>query len=203
MNNNKIRYKQRDFHLQEIDKFTDLDWSLEKYGCGPTSIANILRNYGFEVDPIDIAKKILFDKNGNFDKTYLRNRGINDKGLIYCIERLIKEDKFNISYEIVKIDFLNINSQKEKIIDLVKQGNMAIIHVGPSAESPLTFSKNGHYLVISDIDEDNNFYVINSNKIGDNQLGIPFDYDTIIKNMLGRKDSFNFLFIKKLSNIDK
>ncbi len=203
MNNNKIRYKQRDFHLQEIDKFTDLDWSLEKYGCGPTSIANILRNYGFKVNPIDIAKKILFDKNGNFDKTYLRNRGINDKGLIYCIERLIKEDKFNISYEIVKIDFLNVNSQKEKIIDLVKQGNMAIIHVGPSEVSPLTFSKNGHYLVISDIDEDNNFYVINSNKIGDNQLGIPFDYDTIIKNMIGRKDSFNFLFIKKLSNIDK
>ena len=197
MNNNKIRYKQRDFHLQE------LDWSLEKYGCGPTSIANILRNYGFKVNPIDIAKKILFDKNGNFDKTYLRNRGINDKGLIYCIERLIKEDKFNISYEIVKIDFLNVNSQKEKIIDLVKQGNMAIIHVGPSEVSPLTFSKNGHYLVISDIDEDNNFYVINSNKIGDNQLGIPFDYDTIIKNMIGRKDSFNFLFIKKLSNIDK
>lgn len=203
MNNNKIRYKQRDFHLQEIDKFTDLDWSLEKYGCGPTSIANILRNYGFEVDPIDIAKKILFDKNGDFDKTYLRNRGINHKGLIYCIERLIKEDKFNISYEIVKIDFLNVNSQKKRIIDLVKQGNMAIIHVGPSAESPLTFSKNGHYLVISDIDENNNFYVINSNKIGDNQLGIPFDYDTIIKNMIGRKDSFNFLFIKKLSNIDK
>ena len=145
----------------------------------------------------------MFDKNGNFDKTYLRNRGINDKGLIYCIERLIKEDKFNISYEIVKIDFLNVNSQKEKIIDLVKQGNMAIIHVGPSEVSPLTFSKNGHYLVISDIDEDNNFYVINSNKIGDNQLGIPFDYDTIIKNMIGRKDSFNFLFIKKLSNIDK
>ena len=56
-NNNKIRYKQRDFHLQEIDKFTDLDWNLEKYGCGPTSIANILRNYGFKVNPIDIAKK--------------------------------------------------------------------------------------------------------------------------------------------------
>ncbi len=30
MNTNRIRYKQRDFHLDEIDKFTDLDWSLEK-----------------------------------------------------------------------------------------------------------------------------------------------------------------------------
>ena len=198
MNTNRIRYKQRDFHLKEIDNLTDIDWSLEKYGCGPTSIANILKNYGFDVNPIDVAKKILFDNDGNFDNTYLRNRGINDKGLIYCIERLIKEDKFNITYDIVKIDFSNPNNQKQKVIDLMKQGNMAIIHVGPSEISPLTFSKNGHYLVISDIDSDNNFYVINSNEIGDNQLGVPFDYDTIIKNMTGRKDSFNFLFIKKL-----
>ena len=198
MNTNRIRYKQRDFHLKEIDNLTDIDWSLEKYGCGPTSIANILKNYGFDVNPIDKKKKILFDNDGNFDNTYLRNRGINDKGLIYCIERLIKEDKYNITYDIVKIDFSNPNNQKQKVIDLMKQGNMAIIHVGPSEISPLTFSKNGHYLVISDIDSDNNFYVINSNEIGDNQLGVPFDYDTIIKNMTGRKDSFNFLFIKKL-----
>ena len=198
MNTNRIRYKQRDFHLKEIDKLIELDWSLEKYGCGPTSIANILVNYGFEVNPIDVAKKILFDKKGNFDTTYLRNRGINDKGLVYCIERLIEEDKFNITYEIVKIDFSNPNTQKQKTVDLMKEGNMAIIHVGPSEISPLTFSKNGHYLVISDIDEKNKFYVINSNKIGDEQLGKSFDYDTIIKNMTGRKESFNFLFIKKV-----
>ena len=196
MNTNRIRYKQRDFHLDEIDKFTDLDWSLERFGCGPTSIANILANYGYDVTPVNMAKKILFDEQGKFDEKFLRNRGINDNGLIYCLDRLIQEDKMNIDYEIVKIDFSNPNNQKEKIIDLVKKGNMAIIHVGPSEISPLTFSKNGHYLVISDIDENNNFYVINSNKIGDTQLGVPFEYDTIIKNMTGRKDSFNFLFIK-------
>lgn len=198
MNTNRIRYKQRDFHLKELDNLTDIDWSLEKYGCGPTSVANVLKNYGFDVNPIDMAKKILFDSDGNFDNTYLRNKGINDRGLIYCLERLIKEDKFNITYNIVKIDFSNPNNQKQIVIDLMKQGNMAIIHVGPSEISPLTFSKNGHYLVISDIDSDNNFYVINSNEIGDTQLGIPFDYETIIKNMTGRKDSFNFLFIEKL-----
>lgn len=198
MNTNRIRYKQRDFHLKEIDNLTDIDWSLEKYGCGPTSVANVLKNYGFDVNPIDMANKILFDSDGNFDSTYLRNKGINDRGLIYCLERLIKEDKFNITYNIIKIDFSNPNNQKQKVIDLMKQGNMAIIHVGPSEISPLTFSKNGHYLVISDIDSDNNFYVINSNEIGDNQLGVPFDYETIIKNMTGRKESFNFLFIKKL-----
>lgn len=198
MNTNRIRYKQREFHLDEIEKYTDLDWSLERFGCGPTSIANILVNYGYHVTPVDMAKKILFDNQGEFDDTFLRNRGINDKGLIYCLDRLIQEDKMNIDYEIVKIDFSKPNNQKEKIIDLVKKGNMAIIHVGPSEISPLTFSKNGHYLVISDMDENDNFYVINSNKIGDNQLGVPFDYDTIIKNMTGRKDSFNFLFIKNI-----
>ena len=57
MNTNRIRYKQRDFHLKEIDNLTDIDWSLEKYGCGPTSIANVLKNYGFDVNPIDMAKK--------------------------------------------------------------------------------------------------------------------------------------------------
>lgn len=199
MNKNRIRYKQRDFHLRDIDKL-ELDWSLEKYGCGPTSIANILVNYGYNINPIDVAKKILFDKNNNFDKTYLRNRGINDKGLVYCLDRLINEENLKINYEIVKIDFSNPEIQKNKIIELIRNGNMAIIHVGPSEHSLLTFSNNGHYLVISDVDKDNNLYVINSNKIGDSQLGIPFDYDIIIKNMIGRKDSFNFLFIKNYSN---
>lgn len=198
MNKNRIRFKQRDFHLDELDEIDNLDWCIEKYGCGPTSIANILVNMGFDIDPIYTTKKILFDKEGNFVDKYLRNRGIKDKGLPYCLDRLIKEDGYNIKYEIVKINFNNPNEQKNKIIELIKQGYMAIIHVGPTEDSPLTFSKNGHYLVISDIDENNEFYVINSNKIGDEQVGKVFDYDTIIKNMYGRKDSFNFLFIRKI-----
>lgn len=196
MKKNRIRFKQRDFHMEELDKIDNINWSLEKYGCGPTSIANILVNMGFCVDPVYIAKKIIFDDKGNLDITYLRNKGINYKGLIYCLERLIKEEKFNISYKIVKIDFDNPNNQKNKVIELIKQGYMAIIHVGPSQNSPLTFSKNGHYLVISDIDKDEKFYIINSNEMGDEQIDKVFDYDIIIKNMYGRKDSFNFLFIK-------
>lgn len=197
MNNNRKRYRQRDFNLNNIEELKQLNWSLEKYGCGPTAIANVLVNIGFDVNPIYIANKILYNENGEFDNTYLRSKGINSNGLIYCLERLIKEDKFDICYEIIKIDFLNPNKKKEEIINFIKKGYFAIIHVGPSEESPLSFSKNGHYLVISDVDDKNNFYVINSNKIGDEQLGIPFDYETIIKNMIGRKDSFNFLLISK------
>lgn len=198
MNKDRIRFKQRDYHLEEIDKLDNINWCIEKYGCGPTSIANILVNLGFDIDPIYTTKKILFDKNETFDDTYLRNKGINEKGLLYCLDRLIKEDNYNITYEIVKINFNNPDEQKTKIINLLKQGYMAIIHVGPYEKSPLTFSKNGHYLVISDIDENNKFYVINSNEIGDRQIGKAFEYDEIIKNIYGRKDSFNFLFIRKI-----
>lgn len=197
MNKNRIRYKQYDYHLSGIENLEKRNWCIEKYGCGPTSIANVLVNLGFDIDPIYVAKKILLDKDGNFDDTYLRNKGINEKGLLYCLDRLIKEDNYNITYGIVKINFDNPIEQKNKIIQLFGQGHMAIIHVGPSEESPLTFSKNGHYLVISDIDDNDNFYVINSNKIGDEQVGKPFKYDEIIKNIYGRKDSFNFLFIGK------
>lgn len=197
MNKYRIRFRQSDYHLSEIENLEKRNWSIEKYGCGPTSIANILVNLGFDIDPIYVAKKILLDKDGNFDDTYLRNKGINEKGLLYCLDRLIKEDNYNITCEIVKINFDNPIEQKDKIMQLFKQGNMAIIHVGPSEKSPLTFSKNGHYLVISDIDDNDNFYVINSNKIGDEQVGKPFRYDEIIKNMYGRNNSFNFLFVKK------
>ena len=96
MNLKRVRYKQRDFSLDDIDELKQINWNLEKYGCGPTSIANVLVNLGFKINPIDTAKKILYDRNGNFDNTYLRNKGINSNGIIYCLERLIKENKINI-----------------------------------------------------------------------------------------------------------
>lgn len=58
----------------------------------PTSIANVLVNLGFQINPVHIAKKIFFDKNNHFDSTYIRKKGINNQGLIYCLDRLIKED---------------------------------------------------------------------------------------------------------------
>ncbi len=157
----------------------------------------MLVNFDYNINPNDTARLILFDKDNNFDKTYLRRKGISNDGLLYCLERLKKEKEFDITYNIVKIDFTNPNINKNKIINYFKEGYMAIINVGPSEISPLTFSKHGHYLVISYVDKSNKFYVINSNEIGDNQTDISYDYDTIIKNMYGRKESFNFLFINR------
>ena len=73
------------------------------------------------------------------------------------MDRLIKEEQINIIYEIIKINFSNPYNQKQKIENMFQMGYMAIIHVGPSEISPQTFSKSGHYLVISDMDEDNIF----------------------------------------------
>lgn len=148
-----------------------------------------------------MVKKIIVDKNGNFDSTYLKSKGIRHEGLIYCLNRLIKEDKINIEYEMVKIDFNNPEKQKQKIINNIKDGNMAIIHVGPKdgyEKYEGIFSSYGHYLVVSDVDEKNNFYVINPNEIGDGQIGVPFSYDCLIREIYGRKESFNFLFIKRV-----
>lgn len=195
MNQKRIRYRQEDYTLDGYEKELN-GWTIARFGCGPTSIATILKNFGYQVNPVDVTKKILINENFEFDKTYLKERGISNQGLIHALNRFIKEDNFSIDYSIIKIDFNNPNTQKDEIVKMFKQGYMAIINVGPSEISPYTFSKNGHYLVISDIDKNENFYVLNSNKTGDTQIGVPYDYETIIKNMYGRKDAFNFLFIK-------
>lgn len=200
MNENRVRYRQLDYTMDEYTKELG-KWDIPHMGCGPTSIAIILTNYGIKREPVELVKKIIINKDGNFDKTFLKEKGIKHEGLIYCLERLINEDKINIEYEIVKIDFNNPKAQKQKIINNVRNGNMAIIHTGPKEgyeEFEGTFSKNGHYLVVSDVDKNDNFYIINPNKIGDEQIGISFSYDTLIREIYGRKDSFNFLFIKKI-----
>lgn len=199
MNQQTIRYRQYDQHFDKLDQLP-ITWSLEKYGCGPTSIANILSNYGYNYSPQDIANRILFDKSNNFDVTYLRKKGIAPQGLIYCLDRLIQEDRIPISYEIVKINFSRPSLQKPHIDNLLRAGHMAIIHVGPSNNGPQTFSLYGHYLVISSIDNNTSYHVINSNHIGDSQVNTTFSYDTILQNILGRKNSFNFLFIKKITS---
>lgn len=199
VNQSKIRYRQLDYIMDEYKEELE-EWDIPHMGCGPTSIAIILTNYGIKKTPIEIVKKIIVNKEGKFDNTYLKSRGINHEGLIYCLNRLINEEKLNIEYEIVKINFDNPAEQKQKIINNIKNGSMAIIHVGPKEgyhNFKGTFSKNGHYLVVSDVDRDNNFYVINPNKIGDNQIGVPFTYDILVREIYGREESFNFLFIKK------
>lgn len=193
MNKNRIRFRQLDYELNEFKNDIG-DWSIPKRGCGPTSVAIVLANYGYNVTPIDIAKIILTNDKGIFTNRFISIGGICNDGVLYAL------DKMKMQYEIIKIDFNNPISQKSKIISNLKKGNMAIIQVGPEkgdVNFQGTFSKNGHYLVVSDIDENENLYVINPNAIGDNQIGIPFTYEDIVREMYGRRDKINFLFINK------
>lgn len=121
VNEYRIRYRQLDYSMNEYkDKLRNCD--IPYMGCCPTLIATILTNYGIKKDPIEIVKKIIIDKEGKFDDTYLKTKGIRHEGLIYCLDRLINEEKLNIEYEIVKISFNNPKEQKQKIIDNVKNG---------------------------------------------------------------------------------
>jgi len=199
MNKDRIRYRQADYTINDF-KGELGEWDIPRRGCGPTSIAIILSNYGIKKDPVDVTKRIIINKDGNFDNTYLSSKGVKPEGLIYCLDRFINEDNLNIDYEIVNINFKNPLEQKQNIINKIKNGNMAIIHVGPKNgynDYKGTFSSYGHFLVLSDVDEDNNFFVINPNKIGDKQIGVPFSYECLIREIYGRKESFNFLFIKR------
>lgn len=115
MNEKRIRYRQLDYKMNEYLEELG-EWNIPHMGCGPTSIAAILTNYGIKREPVELVKKIIVDKYGNFDRTYLKEKGIKHEGLIYCLDRLINEEKINIEYEMVKIDFDNPNKQKQKII---------------------------------------------------------------------------------------
>lgn len=199
MNQQRIRFRQLDFKLDEFQEELG-EWNIARKGCGPTSIAIVLANYGYKVTPVDIARIILTDENGKFTNRYISKGGICNDGIFYAL------NKMKMEYEIIKIDFNNPTSQKNKIFENLKKGNMAIIQVGPEegdSNFQGTFSKNGHYLVVSDIDKNENLYVINPNAIGDNQIGVPFTYIDIVREMYGRRDRINFLFVKKHSKNNK
>lgn len=196
MNQQRIRFRQLDFNLDEFqDELKECaEWSIARKGCGPTSIAIVLANYGYKITPVDIARIILTDENGEFTNRYISKGGVCNAGILYAL------DKMKVQYEMIKIDFNNPTSQKSKVFDNLKKGNMAIIQVGPEEGDKNfqgTFSKNGHYLVVSDIDENEKLYVINPNAVGDEQIGVPFTYTDIVREMYGRRDRINFLFIKK------
>lgn len=199
MNQQRIRFRQLDFKLDEFQEELG-EWNIARKGCGPTSIAIVLANYGYKVTPVDIARIILTDENGKFTNRYISKGGICNDGILYAL------NKMKMEYEIIKIDFNNPTSQKNKIFENLKKGNMAIIQVGPEegdSNFQGTFSKNGHYLVVSDIDKSENLYVINPNAIGDNQIGVPFTYIDIVREMYGRRDRINILFVKKHSKNNK
>lgn len=181
-----VRFKQYEYN-EPIEK---TNWRISRNGCGPTCIATILASLGYDETPISIAKKMLFNELGFLSEGYYN--GINGVSMIYCLNKLINYYKYDIEYEIIKINYSNPNYMKDKIIEMIKNGYMAIVPVGPE---PNIFANEGHYIVITSINKDNDeFYISNSYPEGDSQIDITFPYELIVKEIY--KDNFDFLMIK-------
>lgn len=99
----------------------------------------------------------------------------------------------DIEYKIMKINYDHPEFMKQIIIDMIKNGYMAMMGVGPQ---PNIFAQEGHYIVITSLNkEDNEFYISNSFHEGDNQIDITFSYEKIVKEIY--RDNFDFLMIRK------
>ena len=181
-----VRFKQYEY-TEPIDSS---NWVIKKNGCGPTSLATILASLGYNENPISISKKMLFNEYGFLSNGYFE--GINGVSIIYCLNKLI-EEKMNIEYKIVKINYNHPEFMKQTIINMIKDGYMAMIGVGPH---PNIFFQGGHYIVVTSLNKENNeFYISNSCYEGDNQIDITFSYEKIVKEIY--IDNFDFLMIRK------
>ena len=180
------------------------NWELQNFGCGPSAMATILSSIGYDLNPIDVAKIMLLDEYENAIDFYTNKEngrlGISTLGFLYLLQELNNTKGFNLEYQLVKYSYEHPELKKEQIIEMIKHDYMALILVGPKGkiEHPRTFSNYGHYIAVTSVNNLNNeFYVANPNKIGDNQIDITFSYETLISNMY--TNTFDFLMIKNKS----
>lgn len=181
-----VRYKQ-----YEYDKpLEHTNWIIKKNGCAVCSLATILATFGFKEDPIFVAKNMLFNEFGFLSNGYFD--GINGVSVLYCLNKLISQE-VNIEYKIIKINYEHLEFMKQVVIDMIKEGYMAMVGVGPHSN---IFADGGHYIVITSVNNKNDeFYICNSWYDGDNQINETFSYEDIVKNIY--KDNFDFLMIRK------
>lgn len=186
-----IRFKQYEYNTP----IEDTNFLISKNGCAPTCIATVLASLGYNENPISISKKMLFNEHGFLSDGYYN--GINGVSIIYCLNKLINYYNFDIEYDIVKVNYDKPEFMKNKIINMVQNGYMAIVNVGPN---PNMFANEGHYIVLTSLNkEKQEFYICNSYREGDSQIDITFSYEQIVKEIY--KDNFDFLMIKKRTNI--
>ncbi len=180
-----IRFKQ-----YEYTELLPGEWSIKENGCGPTSLATILASFGYHEDPVSISKRMLYNEFGFLSNNY--HDGINGMSIIYCLNQLIEEG-MDIEYKIIKINYDHPEWMKQKVIDMIKDGYMAIVNVGPQENM---FSQRGHYITVTSVNRKNSeFYVANSCNDGDKQIDVTFTYEQITKDIY--KDNFDFLMIRK------
>lgn len=185
-----------------------LDYELQDFGCGPSSVATILSSIGYDLDPVSVAKLMLLDEYGNKIDFYTNKEngrlGMSTLGFLYLIQELIRTKGFNLEYQLVKYSYEHPELKKEQVIEMIKHDYMALILVGSKGkvEHPRTFSNYGHYIAVTSVNSSNNeFYVANPNKTGDSQIDTTYSYETLVANMY--TNTFDFLMIKNKSLVLK
>lgn len=173
------------------------EFDFEHQGCGPCAVASILATFGYDVSPYDVANLIMFDNNGNTSE-FWSGKGFFAPGVKLGVEKLIKDPKYDLKIKDIAIDWNDQYALKDHITQLIKDGWMGIINVGKENDSPRTFHNGrGHYLVVSGVSKSGEFYVINPNEIGDDQIDKTFTFEIIVDNICGRKSVINFLMIRR------
>lgn len=174
--------------------------------AGDDSLSGAIRELKEELN-LDVDKEELqFIKtlkcSSKYTSTFINNEfgflssnyheGVNGMSIIYCLNKLIEEG-MDIKYKIVKINYDHLEWMKQKVIDMIKNGYMAIVNVGPNKN---IFFQGGHYITVTSVNNNNQeFYVANSCNDGDKQIDITFSYEQIVKDIY--KDNFDFLMIRK------
>lgn len=181
-----VRFKQYEY----TEALENSGWVIKRNGCGPTTLATILASFGFDEDPISVAKKMLFNEFGFLSNGYFE--GLNGVSILYCLNKMIK-DGMELEYEIVKINYDFPNLMKEKITQLIKDGAMVMVGVGPQ---PNLFANEGHYIAITGVNsQTGEFYVSNCWYDGDGKNDETYSYDQIVECIY--RDNFDFLMIRK------
>ncbi len=182
-----VRFKQYSY-TEPIDKS---GWVIAKNGCGPTTLATILASFGFDENPVSIAKKMVCNAYGFLSSGYFE--GLNGVSILYCLNKLIREG-FCLEYEIVKINYESPEFMKETVKSYIKDGAMAIVGVGPH---PNLFASEGHYIAITGMNTvSEKFYVANSWYDGDGKEDETYSYEQIVNDIY--RDNFDFLMIRKV-----
>ncbi len=197
------RYKQ--YAYSDIDGEDGIpNWELQDFGCGACSMATVLSSMGYDLDPVEVAKTMLLDEDGNPIDFYTNKEkgrlGLSTLSFIYLLQELNRTNKASLEYQLVKYSYEHPELKKEEIIEMIRDDYMALVLVGPKGkiEHPRTFSNYGHYIAVTSVNRVNNeFYVANPNKTGDTQIDMTFSYETLIANMY--TNTFDFLMVKNKS----
>lgn len=197
-----IRYKQ--YMYSDVDGYDGIpDYELNNFGCGPCSMASILSSFGYDMDPIQVAKSMFLDEFGNkldfFTNKENGRFGSTTIGYIYLLQELQRKG-LDINYQLVKYSYLCPELKKEQVIKMIKDGYMALVLVGPKGRDyhPRTFSNYGHYIALSGVNKYNNeFYVANPNRTGDAKIDTTFSYETLVDNMY--TNTYDFLMVRRRS----